>query len=783
MMSMNKTISGRTIRSFIAILSSLVIAMVPVNPVSVVTSVAATTTEVSSWQELYDSIEKLTGSKETAFKLSKDITAGAGDHGISIPAGRKVSIDLAGHTMSRGLSEMTDKGYVISVATGSALTLTDTTETPGIIGGGANNGNGGGILCDDTAKLSISGGISIQGNRARYGGGICLGSESELKLGDCAITENEASVNGGGIYAGSSYISFLGGVTKVKKNTKDGANNDLYLPTEMNKLQFYTWSSDNVKTRKKESTKEFDRGTSIGILLEEMTKEISDGYGQVNQYAANNYFYYDTDEYVISDDTKKSEVTIVKNTKSVNNSVQTVLETYKNGKLKSSKKYDSFIAAYNAGAGADGENVVVMGSDHESDSEIVLDENKEITIDLNGHYIKRNRDHKTKKNGGVIRVEKGAKLTIRDSNPKKKGYDGVKGGVITGGASSNYGGGITVKQTGQLIMEGGTIYDCVSDEDGGGVYMDSGSTDTSFTMTGGRIYNCRALESTDECYGGGIYLGEGKLSLSNGTIDGCYSEDDGGAIYSKRGEIHLDNMTFSGNKATNRGGGIYLGLDLAKYVGTTFYATGCKFLGNISSEDGGAFFLRDNPEHGGSVMFDHCVFRDNKAAEDGGAICVFDDGMVLSNVTVTDNHAGNYGGGVFVDSRYTISLKGVVVIQNNSCDKDPKCIDLALEEGTSTSAKVVSAGLSRGSWIGVGSTGSGRVKISDRIGVQEMKYFHAHNKTIKAENVVEVDADMVVTASIFGNGKVWLMFLMMVFGLVASMIMGWIAGKRMSEDK
>ena len=123
-------------------------------------------------------------------------------------------------------------------------------------------------------------------------------------------------------------------------------------------------------------------------------------------------------------------------------------------------------------------------------------------------------------------------------------------------------------------------------------------------------------------------------------------------------------------------------------------------------------------------MFDRCEFTDNKAGEDGGAIVALDDGLVLSNVTITDNSAGGYGGGVFVDARYDINVKGIVIIKDNKCDKDSTCNDLALEDGTAATARVYSGGLIDGSWIAIGSTASGSIRMSKKMSVYEMKYFH-----------------------------------------------------------
>ena len=724
--------------------------------------------KAGSWDELIDALGKIEDETETVIPLTEDISPKGDNEGaISIEGGQNVILDLAGHNIDRGLGDSSpkDKGHVIEVKKGGKLTLTDTTGKKGSITGGASTGNGGGVVLEDGAVLTVEQGVKINNNRAKNGGGIYLGKDCELYLGSCTISDNDVTDAGGGIYGGQSHITFLGGLTKVKNNFKGGDNdndNDLYIPADMEKLRFWIISEKNNKTKYSEG---FEDGSKIGILLEEMTKVISDGYGQCNQEEASIYFFYNGDGYEVSDDKKKSEVTIVKEAEVLHDNTKTVVEIYKGEKLKSSKNWDSFYGALGSAMDASGdEKVVILGGDYSSDEQIVIPKNNEVIIDLNGHYIKRDRENEskkieTKKDGGVFKVEGGATLTIRDSHPKKKGYDGVKGGVITGGASSNAGGGITVEKEGHLVMEGGTIYNCISDEDGGGVYVSTGSKKTSFKMTGGRIYNCRTEQSSDECYGGGIFFGDGILELSGGKIDNCFSEDDGGAIYCLRGEVVLNDMIFSGNQSVNRGGAVYIGIDVNKYDGTLFTATGCTFLNNESQEDGGAFFMRDNPQYTGAILFDRCVFRGNKAKEDGGALVSFDDGMVLSNVEITGNTAGEYGGGVFVDSRYDINVKGVVIIKNNTCGKDSACNDLCLESGTSNTAYVNSGGLARGSWIGIGSTSGKSIRLSKSMTTYEMKYFHPHKGSIDSKKVTEVEAKMAVTASLFGNGR-WMSILL-----------------------
>ncbi len=270
-----------------------------------------------------------------------------------------------------------------------------------------------------------------------------------------------------------------------------------------------------------------------------------------------------------------------------------IVEIYSGDRMTETLNLGSVAEAWsNAMAKANNytETVITMGSDWEEDELLTVKENCHVTLDLNGHYIHRKRNGEIIRSGEVIRIKEKAVFTLRDSNPKSKGFDGVQGGVITGGASTNYGGGVYIEDSAEFRMQGGTIYNCKSSYAGGGVCVDGSSMDTKFIMTGGRIYGCKTVDSIDNCPGGGVYLYKGVVDISNAKIDSCYSEYDGGAIYSERGEVLLKNVIFAGNRAREMGGAIYVAHDTTKLQATYLNAQGCIFAGNHSDEDGGAVF-------------------------------------------------------------------------------------------------------------------------------------------------------------------------------------------------
>ena len=414
--------------------------------------------------------------------------------------------------------------------------------------------------------------------------------------------------------------------------------------------------------------------------------------------------------------------------------------------------------------------VITLGDDWTEDELLTVKEYQNITLDLNGHTIKRNRNRSMKSDGSVFRVSKKAVLTLRDSNPKTPGYNGVKGGVVTGGACSGKGGGVCIDEGGEFRMEGGTIYDCIA-VDGGAVGISGSGDGGVFAMTGGRIYSCKALESAGECYGGAVYLGQGTVTVSNATVDDCYSEDDGGAVYSERGTVTLKNTVFSGNRCNETGGAICTSLDTAKYQGTLLNAYNCTFAGNYAGEDGGAVIINDNPEKDGAVLFHNCKFRNNEAVKKGGAFYVNDDNVALSGCEITANKAGGEGGGVFVDDRYNITLKGLMKITDNTSGKGKGLSNLALEDGKMGTARIINGGLYKNSLVRVGSTSEKSVLVSEWMSQYQMKHFEADEGTLTAKDERTVNAGMVVTASIFSEGGMLAVIILGSAGIIFTAIL------------
>lgn len=687
--------------------------------------------------------------------------------GIYANTNDKDKMTIKGKTIFSGNSSGTDGGAVY--AENGKLTVSDAsfTDNQAVVSGGAVviaktaeaelskaafsrnkcNKNGGAVLNEGSLILKES---SLTDNSAENGGGIY--NSGSLTITGADITGNICTENGGGIFQNDGTVTLGGGLTRIKSNTKNSDEND------QNDVAFGTFSKITVTGR-------FERSTRIGLSLSDLQTEVTTGYGKNNTVSANNYFFMNNEEYRISNDNKKTEVVIEKDPNSIRNTTKTLVEVYSGEKRTSKKEYstpaDAWSNAVNT-AGSDKETVITLGGDWTISEMYETGSEKHITIDLNGHYIKRDLNYDKKSKGGLFTVKDKAVMTIKDSSPESTGYDGIKGGVLTGGASSDTGGCFEITEKGKVIMNGGTIYDCITDEDGGAVRI----ADGEFTLTGGRIYHCQTIDSADSCNGGAIFLDKGTVRLTDSTIEDCSSEDHGGAIYSDGGEIYLKKVTFSGNQCRDYGGAICL------WDETLLEARYCRFSDNRTEEDGGAFYVEDAPADHKAILFESCIFRGNHADRDGGALFVCDDGVALSNTEITKNSAKKRGGAVFVDSRYGITVRGLVTIKNNTCDDNKSMANLTLEDGTFVEAKIMNAGLYKGSHIAIGTTaGSGKTYLSNSdFSKYQTRYFSAdEGKTDFSKYLVRYSL-LTTSASIFGNGNVAVIVCLGIISLVLTVI-------------
>ena len=248
------------------------------------------------------------------------------------------------------------------------------------------------------------------------------------------------------------------------------------------------------------------------------------------------------------------------------------------------------------------------------DRSIVINKEKSVTLDLNGHVL-----NLTDTSGGDswITVEGGGNLTITDSSPtvphnfepnadglwvlNENGTKSVTGGVITGGTGYQYrkvqpngtvyivkaGGGVFVKAGGKLTMEGGNIVGC-SAVYGGGVYVSDQALLTLKDQAA--IRNCSAKNTAGGVtHGGGIFVNSGSLTIEGSAKIGenCTASI-GSGIYMEAGFYFLASQNLCAN------GGVIAGeavLNNSSNYGATLKITGSgedvtEFKGSVLNNGG-----------------------------------------------------------------------------------------------------------------------------------------------------------------------------------------------------
>ena len=239
-------------------------------------------------------------------------------------------------------------------------------------------------------------------------------------------------------------------------------------------------------------------------------------------------------------------------------------------------------------------------------------------------------------------------------------------------------------------MDGGVIEKCSR-----AVMADSGTT---FHMLGGKILNC--VSGND---GGGIFLYKATFIMDGGIISGCEGLLGGGLYAEKSSTVNINNGTISGCTA-GAGGGLYV-------VGSTLNIKG----GTISE-----CFVSDTGKGGGlfadqsTLTISGGTIKGNKAAY-GGGVALRDSRVKeeepITNWTVVDNKAyktktgtGYVGGGIYLENGSMNASAGSNKIYNNTADGHGAdiCLDgsstIKLPNAANMGAKYHDSGINIDNW-------------------------------------------------------------------------------------
>lgn len=256
--------------------------------------------------------------------------------------------------------------------------------------------------------------------------------------------------------------------------------------------------------------------------------------------------------------------------------------------------------------------------------------------------------------GGTIQNctgSEGGAISIHPGPAIGSGSHGTPTFVMTGGTISNchdvyYGGGAIYANAGyqglNINITGGRIENCSADNSstgyGGAISLWSNNVfQTSVSISGVKFYNNSAV-----LYGGAMLLNlpsQVDVELSNVSFE-SNSAPNGGAILVNSGTLKFSGSnTFTGNKATNGGGGaVYLNEGEAKFSGTTFS-------GNSATSSGGAIYRTSSAK----LSFSGSNTVTSNSAASGGGLAVSNSGFFMpNNVSIYDNSASVQGDDIYV---------------------------------------------------------------------------------------------------------------------------------------
>ena len=258
---------------------------------------------------------------------------------------------------------------------------------------------------------------------------------------------------------------------------------------------------------------------------------------------------------------------------------------------------------------------------------------------------------------------------------------GIEGADETTVSAGGSGRALTVVDRSEVVIDGITLRDGVSDL-GGVAVCDGSELDlVAAVVTGGQAENgggvaavdctLNIVDSTVQAnmatqYGGGVFTSGSSGELLRTTIDGNTAAEGGGA-FTYDGSIDVTSSVISANAATTTdeeawgpGGG---GGGLWSAGGTV---SDSQIIGNTSAyQAGGAYFYRGRPEFIGNLVdgntcgedgagvyfnistatIEGNTFQNNEAADDAGGLRLYYGNSTIENNEFYDNTANDDGGG------------------------------------------------------------------------------------------------------------------------------------------
>ena len=548
---------------------------------------------------------------------------------IYIPDGARLTINLNGHTINRGLTEDRNDGEVIFINDDADVIINNGTITGGYsnseggglyIEGGANvtlnnvhivgnkvyNDDGAGIYMYGGSKLTVNGGsfennTTDGNNQNRYYGGAVYVEKSTAKFANVVFKNNQCKDDGAAIYSDEGKVTIEGCTidgNNAQRSIIYAEESEFHVGSSnfINNNSYYLFDLDNTSLSIARSVfKNNDHSYIIttgyynSIIIYGSTEFVDNNacvmyaapYG-VNMYS---YFshctfnnnYRDKDHNDMSVGSFRGDFTnMVFSDCDLGNSnlnyAENVLVQYTNLStedvalgitLKHYSGLEEFFAYQRHDFGWDDamkhiksdqiksvtidlyadwnakDGVFGTRDNGFSDGALYIPEGENVTVNLNGHTINRGLEEEWD-DGEVIHIDENATVTINDGT--------IKGGYSdTGAGGIHINGGSTVTLNNVNVIE-----NAVEGDDGAGIAVYDNAT---LLMNGGSISNC-LLKYTLGLSGftvdpyGALYVNNSTAILNNVIIDGNHTPTDytqGVAIYATNSTVMMDKCLVSNN--------------------------------------------------------------------------------------------------------------------------------------------------------------------------------------------------------------------------------------------
>ena len=377
-----------------------------------------------------------------------------------------------------------------------------------------------------------------------------------------------------------------------------------------------------------------------------------------------------------------------------------------NAKKGNNKAYVKLMNNWTAAITADGVQTSFGSSDVSFfNNDILIPEGMDVTIDLNGKTINRNKTQ-VSTSGQIFAVA--GNLTIMDSSFTNedivKYYNVVRNmsieaiinyfkrlpiGKLTGGWTTNAGGCIwLIKANASVEINGGMILGNKSNGFGGAVHTDQ--SDSTITMNGGIIIANDANSSGGAICSTGV---ESNIILNGGIILGNNALNNGGAINAERTNVQINDIIIANNYCNGNGATIHMvGGEINIYGGLITNNTAHTHAGGIyicNYDRNGANIQGTLTMYGGEISYNKSYFGaglmmyygakgnlkdgkiiNNHALENGGAVGVYwgselvMDGGIIANNVVEYHDNENTGGCVLVGHASSMTMNGGEIVNN-----------------------------------------------------------------------------------------------------------------------